>query len=332
MRSSLLSFRVLACLALCSVSPLENGRAAEPNPLLSPPEAVAKMTMPDGFTVDVLASEPSIVQPIAFCWDEHGRIWVVEGTTYPQRAGKPPVPRPDNSPNLDQLAPEDLANLLGGSDRILILSDENGDGVYETRKVFIEGLNLVSGIEVGFGGVYVGAAPYLLHIPLDASGDKPAGAPRVLADGFGWQDTHETLNSFIWGPDGWLYGCHGVFTQSQVRVCTGPAQAQRPRTAMNCAYWRWHPVQEKFELFAQGTSNPWGLDYNAQGQFFSEACVIPHFWLAELQTPASTSCPWRSPVQTRTPAFPTCSGSTTSSSSRSRQNRWAGQISSCPLS
>ena len=278
MRLSSLSLRVLACLALCSVSLFGTGRAAEPNPLLAPPEAVAKMTMPNGFTVDVLASEPSIVQPIAFCWDEHGRLWVVEGNTYPQRAGKPPVPRPDDSPNLDQLAPEDLANLLGGADRILILSDENGDGIYETRKVFIEGLNLVSGIEVGFGGVYVGAAPYLLHIPLDASGDKPAGAPRVLADGFGWQDTHETLNSFIWGPDGWLYGCHGVFTHSQVRVCTGPAQAQRPRTAMNCAYWRWHPVQEKFELFAQGTSNPWGLDYNSLGQFFSEACVIPHFW------------------------------------------------------
>ena len=255
-----------------------NGWTEEPNPLRTPLEAVSKMTLPDGFSVDVLASEPSIVQPIAFCWDEHGRIWLVEGNTYPQRAGRPPVPRPDDAPNLDQLTPEDLADLLSGSDRILILSDENGDGVYETRKVFMEGLNLVSGIEVGFGGVYVGAAPYLLHIPLDAAGDKPAGAPRVLADGFGWQDTHETLNSFIWGPDGWLYGCHGVFTHSQVRVCTGPARAQRPRTPMNCAYWRWHPVEEKFEIFAQGTSNPWGLDYNSNGQFFSEACVIPHFW------------------------------------------------------
>jgi putative membrane-bound dehydrogenase-like protein len=278
MRLSLPSLRALVWFALSPFAFPESGAAAEPNPLLSPLEAVAKMTLSDGFAVDVLASEPSLVQPIAFCWDEHGRIWVVEGNTYPQRAGNAPLPRPDDSPDLDQLTPEDLANLLGGADRILILSDENGDGVYETRKVFMEGLNLVSGIEVGFGGVYVGAAPYLLHIPLDAAGDKPAGAPRVLADGFGWQDTHETLNSFVWGPDGWLYGCHGVFTQSQVRVCTGPVQAKRPRTALNCAYWRWHPVEEKFELFAQGTSNPWGLDYNTLGQFFSEACVIPHFW------------------------------------------------------
>jgi putative membrane-bound dehydrogenase-like protein len=272
------SLRLVFLLATCPALLVQTAKAQEPNPLRTPLEAVGKMTLPDGFTVDVLASEPSIVQPIAFCWDEHGRIWLVEGNTYPQRAGKAPNPRPDDAPALDQLTPEELADLLAGSDRILILSDENGDGIYETRKVFMEGLNLVSGIEVGFGGVYIGAAPYLLHIPLDAAGDKPAGAPRILADGFGWQDTHETLNSFVWGPDGWLYGCHGVFTHSQVRVCTGPARAQRPRTAMNCAYWRWHPVKEQFELFAQGTSNPWGLDYDTFGQFFAEACVIPHFW------------------------------------------------------
>ncbi|NBV85343.1 MAG: hypothetical protein EBS01_03550, partial [Verrucomicrobia bacterium] len=235
------------------------------------------MTFPDGFAVDILASEPDLVQPIAFCWDERGRLWVVEGNTYPTRAGDPPTPKPDDDPRLDALSSEEKASLFGGSDRILIFSDEDGDGVYETRKVFLENLNLVSGIEVGFGGVYLGAAPFFLHIPLDASGDKPAGAPRVLADGFGWQDTHETLNSFIWGPDGWLYGCHGVFTQSQVRVRAAVVGTKKP-TPMNCAYWRWHPVRQEFELFAQGTSNPWGLDYNAKGQFFSEACVIPHFW------------------------------------------------------
>ena len=116
----------------------------------------------------------------------------------------------------------------------MILEDTDGDGSFESRKIFIEGLNLVSGLELGFGGVWVGAAPYLMFIP-DRDGndvpdkventvpprgvifpkDVPPGA-TVLLDGFGWQDTHETLNSFIWGPDGWLYGCHGVFTHSKV--------------------------------------------------------------------------------------------------------------------
>jgi putative membrane-bound dehydrogenase-like protein len=267
------AFVSLAVLASSAFSVL----ALEPGPLLSPKEALSKMTFPEGFSVDLLASEPELVQPIAFCWDDRGRLWVVEGNTYPTRAGEPPVPRPDSDPHLDTLNAAESASLFGGTDRIVIFSDEDGDGIYETRKVFLENLNLVSGIEVGFGGVYLGAAPYFLHVPLDASGDKPAGPPRVLADGFGWQDTHETLNSFIWGPDGWLYGCHGVFTQSNVRVCTGPA-GTRPKFPMNCAYWRWHPVRQEFELFAQGTSNPWGLDYNTKGQFFSEACVIPHFW------------------------------------------------------
>ncbi len=270
-------FRRVGVIALLLMGSLFSVCADEPNPLLTPQQALARFSLPPGFTADLLKAEPDLVQPIAYCWDEHGRLWVVEGNTYPQRAGQPPVPRPDEDPHLDKLNPEELANLLGGNDRILIFSDEDGDGTYETRKVFMEHLNLVSGIEVGFGGVYIGAAPYLLHIPIDASGDKPAGAPRVLADGFGWHDTHETLNSFIWGPDGWLYGCHGVFTHSQVRVCTGPA-GPRPRTPMNCAYWRWHPVRQEFEVFAQGTSNPWGLDYNSKGQFFAEACVIPHFW------------------------------------------------------
>ena len=81
----------------------------------------------------------------------------------------------------------------------------------------MEGLNLVSGLEVGFGGVWVGAAPYLLFVPDKDGDDKPDGQPQILLDGWGYQDTHETLNTFIWGPDGWLYGCHGVFTHSPRR-------------------------------------------------------------------------------------------------------------------
>src|SRR5262249_50831105 len=156
------------------------------------PEAAAKkMTLHDGFTSEVVAAEPDLVQPIAMCFDERGRLWVAEGNSYPQK-------RPEGQ----------------GQDRILIFEDTKGTGKFDKRTVFIEGLNLVSGLEVGFGGVWVGAAPEFLFIPKDAN-DK-AGKPQVLLDGFGHQDTHETLNSFTWGPDGWLYGCHGVFTYSLV--------------------------------------------------------------------------------------------------------------------
>ena len=242
---------------------------------LSPQEALRKMTVPAGFSVDLIAAEPAIAQPVACTFDARGRLWVVEGNTYPQRAGNPPPARNPSSGDLSQPDPAQTKDLFNGQDRVLIFEDQDGNGSFETRKVFIEHLNLVSGIEVGYGGVYLGAAPYLLHVP-DADGDdQPDAAPTILLDGFGWQDTHETLNSFIWGPDGWLYGCHGVFTHSKVGP---PGTPDKLRTPLNCAYWRFHPTRKSFEVFAHGTSNSWGFDYNERGDWFSEACVIPHFW------------------------------------------------------
>jgi len=243
---------------------------ARADDLLSPGEAVKKFTAPEGFRVDLLAAEPDVVQPIAFCWDGRGRLWVVEGRTYPGRKNNQPPGGDSGQPTGAQ-----LADIFGGDDRILIFADEDGDGSFESRKVFAEKLHLVSGIEIGHGGVYVGAAPYLLHIADRDGDDRPDGAPEILLDGWGWQDTHETLNSFIWGPDGWLYGCHGVFTHSNVGV---PGTPKEKRVPINCHYWRFHPVRRTFEAYASGTSNSWGFDYNAAGDWFAEACVIPHFW------------------------------------------------------
>ncbi len=157
---------------------------------LSPEEAAAAMELPEGFKATLFAGEPDVVQPIAMSLDDRGRLWIVEAYSYPIRL------------------PDDEAH-----DRILIFEDTNGDGKFDKRTVFAEKLNLVSGIAVGYGGVWVGAAPHFMFIP-DADGDdRPDGPPQILLDGWGYQDTHETLNTFIWGPDGWLYGCHGVFTK-----------------------------------------------------------------------------------------------------------------------
>ncbi|MFO1484339.1 MAG: PVC-type heme-binding CxxCH protein [Verrucomicrobiaceae bacterium] len=244
----------------------------------SPADALKSMQLPGGFKAELIAAEPDLVQPMAFTFDERGRIWVVEGNSYPQ--------------------PREVGK---GQDRIKILEDQDGDGTFETKKIFCEGLNLVSGIELGFGGVWVGAAPYLLFIPRD--GDRPfettkgtektKGTPQqaslqslplapglsfkahILLDGWGTQDTHETLNSFIWGPDGWLYGCHGVFTHSRVGKPGTPDDQREP---INAGVWRYHPVRHEFEVFAHGTSNPWGLDYDQHGEWFVTACVIPHLY------------------------------------------------------
>lgn len=217
-----------------------------------PDEAAENMIVPDGFHVDLIASEPDLTQPIAMCFDAKGRIWVVEGHTYPQKA------------------PEGQ-----GKDRVVIFEDTDANGTFETKSTFIEGLNLASAIEVGFGGVWIGAAPELLFIP-DADHDgKPDGEPQVLLDGWGYHDTHETMNSFTWGPDGQLYGCQGVFTHSNVGK---PGASENQRTKMNAGVWRYHPTRHVFEVFAHGTSNPWGVDFNQDGEWFISSCVIPHLF------------------------------------------------------
>jgi putative membrane-bound dehydrogenase-like protein len=219
---------------------------------LSPEDAARDATVPEGFALKLFAGEPDVKQPIAFALDDRGRLWVAEAYTYPRRA------------------PEGQ-----GKDRILIFEDTDGDHRFDKRTVFIEGLNLVSGLEVGFGGVWVGAAPYFMFIPDRDGDDKPDSAPEIILDGWAYQDTHETLNTFTWGPDGWLYGCHGVFTQSKVGP---PGAGDSERTRLNAGVWRYHPLKKKFELFAEGTSNPWGIDFDARGQCWIEACVIPHLF------------------------------------------------------
>ncbi len=217
-----------------------------------PAEAARQMQVPDGFHVDVIASEPNLVQPIAMTFDDRGRLWVIEGRTYPERAREGE-----------------------GKDRVLILEDSDANGSFESQKVFLDGINLASGIAIGFGGVWLGAAPNFYFVP-DANGDDvPDAEPVVLLDGWGYQDTHETLNSFIWGPDGWLYGCHGVFTHSHVGK---PGTPDNERQPINAGIWRYHPTRHQFEVFAHGSSNPWGLDFNEQGDWFIEACVIPHLF------------------------------------------------------
>lgn len=222
-------------------------------PFLSPSEAVGKMSIPDGFEVSVFASEPDIAEPIAFCFDDRGRMWVAENFNYQTRK---------------QHTDHQVS-------RIQILEDTDGDGVFDKKKTFTDKLTFTSGLACGFGGVFVGSPPNLTFIP-DADGDDvPDGPPEVLLDGWGIRDRHETLNSFIWGPDGWLYGCHGVFTHSNVGK---PGDDDSQRQFIDAGIWRYHPTRKTFEIFARGLSNPWGFDFNDHGQGFATCCVIPHLF------------------------------------------------------
>lgn len=233
----------------------------KPNPMPAPPrtpaeQTVAQMYLPEGFRAELVVAEPDLHQPVAFAFDERGRIWVAEAYSYPTK-------RPAGE----------------GLDKMVIFEDANGDGKFESRKVFAEGLNLVSGFEVGYGGVWVGAAPELLFIPDRNRDDVPDGPPDVLLDGFGFQDTHECLNSFLWGPDGWLYGNQGVFNTAHIGK---PGAPDSQRVELRAGVWRYHPVNHTFEVFAHGGSNQWGLDYDEHGQIFMTHCRS--FWGRGLTT------------------------------------------------
>lgn len=226
-----------------------------PGPALSPAEAIAKMTVPEGFTVELVASEPDIVNPVAMTIDEKGRFWITESLEYPRRSPGP------------------------GKDRVKILEDTDADGKADKFSVFMEGLNIPSGIAVGHGGVWIANAPDILFVQ-DTDSDGKADTSEVVVTGFGRDDTHELPNSLTWGPDGWLYGLNGVFNPAH--VVYGPKnpnfkEGQKPWD-FTCAMFRIHPKTREFQVFCEGTSNPWGIAFNDEGEAFISACVIDHLW------------------------------------------------------
>jgi putative membrane-bound dehydrogenase-like protein len=244
------------------------GREAE---FLTPEKAVESMTMKNGYATNVYAAEPMITQPMAFCWDDRGRMWIAENRDYESRG-------------------DGFSNF--GDSRILILEDTDRDGVADSKKVFLEGIPFPAGIAVGFDGLWLGAPPNLLYVP-DKDGDDKADMEdvEVRLTGWGIRDRHETLNSFHWGPDGWLYGCQGFATPSKVGKPSGQGRLFKHKDPfpkkielegegidINGGVWRYHPMKDRFEVVAHGFSNPWGIDYDAKGQLFISACVIPHLW------------------------------------------------------
>ncbi|MDB5172265.1 MAG: hypothetical protein JWN51_1038 [Phycisphaerales bacterium] len=237
----LAAFLFLPSLALAAGGPLPADQA----PL--------RMTLPHGFRATLFAGEPDVVQPIAFAFDDRGRVWVAECNSYPEWQKDPAKP---------------------GRDRILVFEDD-GSGHFANKKVFLDHIVNLSGLEIGFGGVWVLSAPKLLFVPFAKDDNTRAGEPQVMLDGWTLDAKHNIVNRLTWGPDGWLWGCHGILATSNVGK---PGAADSQRTKLNCSVWRYHPTRHEFEVVASGTTNPWGLDFDDYGQAFITNCVISHLW------------------------------------------------------
>jgi len=222
---------------------------------MSAVEAAKTAVLPEGFRCEVFASEPEVQQPIAMCFDDGGRLWVAECYTFAERP---------------------LRWDLELRDRIVVFDDTDHDGKPDKRTVFWDEGQRLTSVAWGQGGVWALCAPQLLFIP-DANNDLvPDGDPIVVLDGFDAENIgHNIANGLKWGPDGWLYGRHGITATSLVGA---PGTAEKNRTALNCSIWRYHPEQKVIEVFCNGGTNPWGLDWNADGQLFYTNTVIGHLW------------------------------------------------------
>jgi putative membrane-bound dehydrogenase-like protein len=218
-------------------------------------EVAATMELPPGFKCVVFAAEPDVRQPIAMSWDTKGRLWVAENYTFAE-----------NPMRWDTKL----------RDRLIILEDKDGDGKHDGRKVFWEGGSYLTSVETGYGGVWVLHNGTLSFIADQNGDDTPDGEPEVLLDGFNVKTIgHNIVNGLRWGPDGWLYGRHGITDTSAVGA---PGTPLEKRTKINCGIWRFHPTRKVFEVVCHGGTNSWGHDWNAEGELFWINTVIGHLW------------------------------------------------------
>ena len=251
------SFLVIASLVHAQSFPEPPDTQETDLKLPTPEESAAGFTLPKGFKVNVFAAEPDVRQPIAMTFDDRGRLWVAECYTYANRK---------------------LIYDTNLRDRILIFEDTDGDGKFDKRKVFHDGLQRLTSIALGFGGVWATCAPHFVFIPDKDKDDKPDGEPEILLDG--WHSSkvrHNIVNGLKWGPDGWLYGRHGILQTSKVGK---PGTAEEDRVKLQCCMWRYHPTRRDFEVVTEGTTNSWGHDWDRHGQLFFINTVIGHLWHA----------------------------------------------------
>lgn len=219
-----------------------------------PDESAGKMSVMPGFNVELVASEPQVRQPVAIDFDDKGRLWVLQYLQYPNPAGLTRVKVDRYSRTTYDRVPKPPPYGPKGADRLTILEDKDGDGVCESEKDFISGLNLSTGFAFGYGGVFVLQVPYLLYYPDQDGDDVPDSEPRVLLKGFGMEDTSSLANSLIFGPDGWLYGTQGTNISADIRGIQ-----------FEQGVWRYHFPTDRFELFCEGGGNSWGLDFDQEG-------------------------------------------------------------------
>ena len=210
------------------------------------------MTVPKGFTVKVAAAEPDIVKPIAFTIDDRGRLWVAEAHTYPVRAERQgPRPHPHLRGHRRRRAARQPEGVHRGAE-----SRQRPGGRVRRR--------------VGRRGAVPAVHP-------DQGRRRHARrASRRCCSTAGATRTRTRRSTP--SPGVRTAGSTAATASSRTRTSASPARRTPSASGSTAAIWRYHPTRHEFEVFAEGTSNPWGLDFNDHGQAFTTACVIPHLY------------------------------------------------------
>ncbi|MBI2950216.1 MAG: ThuA domain-containing protein [Verrucomicrobia bacterium] len=254
--------------------PRKTAQSVKPPPQetpFSPAESFARFSVADDLEIEQVLAEPVVRQPVFLNFDERGRLWVVQYLQYPDPAGLKVMSKDNVWRAVYDKVPPPPPNHFRGEDKITIHEDTDGNGTFDTHKVFVEGLNIVTSFARGRGGVWIMNPPYLLFYPDKNNDDTPDGPPELRLSGFGLEDTHSVANSLRWGPDGWLYGCHGSTVTGNIFVygADGRPLNAKPIYSQGQGVWRYHPETRRYEIFAEGGGNAFGLEIDAQGRIFS---------------------------------------------------------------
>ena len=236
------------------------GTAMAASPRINTPEQeMATFDVAEGYEVNLFASEPDVVNPIAIQFDARGRLWVLNTPTYPQV-------KPGEQPTCN----------------ITILEDTAGDGRADKATVFADGLLLPTGLALGNGGAYVAHGTEMLHLA-DTTGDGKADRRRVVMTGFGAGDSHTNLNNLQWAPDGSLLMNQGHHSHHS-RILTPHGLTYLNRAGQ----FRWRPRTGRLDAFggeSKSGPNPWGIAFDRWGQpFIVNGPGAPHGWLKPILT------------------------------------------------
>jgi uncharacterized protein len=210
------------------------------------------------FELSLVASEPLINKPINIDWDEKGRLWVCESPEYPngRRTATVAIWKDSGSvkPGIYDRDP---------LDRISILSDSNGDGVMDHKKVFADKLELVTSSVFYKNGVIACSAPDIWFLE-DTDGDEVADRRTRLYTNLGTGDTHAVINNMRWGRDGWIYATHGYSASRNVTSGDGG----RSFGPIGAGVVRFLPDGSAMEQYASRGGNSWGLETTLDGEVF----------------------------------------------------------------